>query len=219
MATGDILVVDDEESVLVTLQAVLEGEGYAVATAQTRTDALALLQERTFDVVVSDLHLDEGDGHAVVAEAKRTSPDTATIILTGFATLDDAIRAISEGAHEFLLKPTDLDRLKLVVARGVERRRLARDVQSQLTALAIENARLLAESLAAARAREQLIATVARDLKDPLQAIAETAERLERQVSGDPEDIAEIRVGLAQLAGTAARTVQIIEELASKNGS
>jgi CheY-like chemotaxis protein len=73
-AAGDLLLVDDEESVLLTMQAILDAAGHRTRAAGTLADALAAVEQETFDVVVSDLHLDEGDGLQVIAAAKRTSP-------------------------------------------------------------------------------------------------------------------------------------------------
>jgi len=156
MVKGEVLLVDDEPNVLMTLQAILEREGYAIATASSGSDALELLRERQFDVVLSDLRLDEVDGHAILREVRRTSPETATIIVTGYGTLDDALQAIHAGAHDFLLKPTEPEQLLTVVGRGVERRHLARQVQAQLVHYLGENERLYrAAREAEERARQQ----------------------------------------------------------------
>ena len=79
VSKGDILVVEDDLSVLETLEAMLEREGYAVATAASGGDALELPRERQFDVVVSDLRLDDVDGHAILREIRRRRGERAAV--------------------------------------------------------------------------------------------------------------------------------------------
>jgi signal transduction histidine kinase len=134
-----LLVVDDEESVVVTLQAILELEGYAVATASSGAEALRALRAGTFDLVLTDLRLEDLDGLAILAELRRTAPDTVAIMLTGYASLESAIKALREGAYDYLVKPCDVEELKATVARGLERRELAAQLQARLRDLEAAN--------------------------------------------------------------------------------
>src|SRR5207249_3514277 len=135
MARADVLVVDDEEGVLVTMQAILEMEGYAVAIAQKGAAAIDLLRRQTFDVVLTDLRLDDLDGLAILAEVRRTSPETVAIMLTGYASLDSAVQALRQGAYDYLVKPCDVEELKATVARGVERRQLTQQLHRRMLEL------------------------------------------------------------------------------------
>jgi signal transduction histidine kinase/ActR/RegA family two-component response regulator len=132
---AEILVVDDDTNVLVTISAVLQLDGYTVTTAQSAAVALGLLRERSFDVVIADLNLEGPSGLHVLSEARRFSPDTSTVVVTGYGTLEAAIQAIRGGVYDFLLKPTDPAQLRLVVARGIERRRLSQQIHEQLRAV------------------------------------------------------------------------------------
>ena len=120
---------------MVTLGAVLEREGYRVTAAASAAQALRRLDDPTaplFDLILADLRLDDpgdGDGMAVVSAARRRDPDAVAVVLTGYATVDAAIRALREGAYDFLVKPSDVDELKAVMARGLERRRLAQQAR------------------------------------------------------------------------------------------
>jgi DNA-binding NtrC family response regulator len=131
-AAAQLLVVDDDESVLLTLQAILELAGYRVVGAATLAEALAAVERTgdhegaTFDVVVSDLHLDEGDGLQVIAAAKGRDPTTTGIILTGYGTFEAVTRAVRAGVDDFLVKPTDVNDLKRSIARCAEKARQAR---------------------------------------------------------------------------------------------
>src|ERR687888_430192 len=99
MPSGSLLVVDDEESVAVTMGAILEMDGYSVSISTSGADAMRRLHENEFDLVLTDLRLDDVDGLSVVSEVCRLQPDTMTIILTGYASLESAIKALRQGAY------------------------------------------------------------------------------------------------------------------------
>ena len=135
MASGSLLVVDDEESVAVTMGAILEMDGYRVAVSTSGADAIEKLHESEFDLVLTDLRLDDADGLSIVSEVCRVQPDTVSIILTGYASLESAIKALREGAYDYLIKPCDVDELRAVVARGIERRQLGVQLKLRLAEL------------------------------------------------------------------------------------
>jgi signal transduction histidine kinase len=135
MGKGSLLVVDDEENVAVTMGAILEMDGYEVSVATSGNEALETLRNVDFDVVLTDLRLDDIDGLSIVSEVCRSHPDTVSIILTGFASLESAIKALREGAYDYLIKPCDVDELRAVVARGVERHQLGVQLKARLREL------------------------------------------------------------------------------------
>ena len=134
-----VLVVDDEQSVTVTMAAILEMDGYSVATALRGDEALELIQKETFDLVLTDLRLDEFDGMDVLAAARRRSPDTVGIVLTGYASLESAVQALREGAYDYMLKPADVEELRATVARGIERRKLGQQLRERVADLEAAN--------------------------------------------------------------------------------
>jgi len=140
MPKGKLLVVDDEESVAITMGAILEMDGYDVDTVTNGSAALARLRRETFDLVLTDLRLDDMDGLTIIGEVQRLSPDTVSIILTGYASLESAIKALREGAYDYLIKPCDVEELRLVVARGLERRHLALQLKARVEDLERANA-------------------------------------------------------------------------------
>jgi two-component system, sensor histidine kinase and response regulator len=135
MPSGKLLVVDDEESVAVTMAAILEMDGYQVEVCTTGTQALGRLREASFDLVLTDLRLDDADGMTIVTETCRQQPDTVPIILTGYASMESAINALREGAYDYLIKPCDVDELRAVVARGIERRELRLQLKARINEL------------------------------------------------------------------------------------
>lgn len=136
---GRLLVVDDEESVAVTMGAILEMDGYDVAICTTGSEAMRRLHEQPFDLVLTDLRLDDADGLSIVGEVCRVQPEAVSIILTGYASLESAIKALREGAYDYLIKPCDVDELKVVVARGIERRQLGVQLKTRLAELEAAN--------------------------------------------------------------------------------
>lgn len=139
MSRDRILVVDDEESVAITMQAILEMDGHDASTASSVAAATALVQATEYDLVLSDLRLDDGDGIQIVREARRRWPETVCIILTGYASLDSAVKALREGAYDYLVKPCDVEELRLTVQRGLERRRLGQQLRERVRELEAAN--------------------------------------------------------------------------------
>ena len=142
MSPDRILIVDDEESVAITMQAILEMDGHEVATASGVAEATTMVQASEYDLVLSDLRLDDGDGLQIVGEARRRWPECVCIILTGYASLDSAVKALREGAYDYLVKPCDVEELRLTVQRGLERRRLGRQLRERVAELEAANKKI-----------------------------------------------------------------------------
>jgi signal transduction histidine kinase len=134
-----VLIVDDEESVTVTMAAILEMDGYSVATALRADEALAHIEAEEFDLILTDLRLDDFDGMDVLAAARRKSRDTVGIVLTGYASLESAVKALREGAYDYMLKPADVEELRATVARGLERRKLGEQLRARVADLESAN--------------------------------------------------------------------------------
>src|SRR5438309_4244275 len=130
-----VLVVDDEESVVVTIKAILQLDGYNVATTTSGATARAMVREVEYDLVLTDLRLEDGDGLDVLKAVRERYPETVTIMLTGYASLESAIQALRAGAYDYLVKPSEVEELRVTVARGLERRRLGQEVRLRVTEL------------------------------------------------------------------------------------
>jgi len=124
-----VLVVDDKENMLKLFAKIL-GEGCQVTTAADGGRALSLIAEQEFDVVVTDVKMPGADGFAVLQAVKQRSPDTEVVMMTGYATVKDAVAAIKGGAYDYLQKPFDPDAAALVVDRACERKRLKEQAAS-----------------------------------------------------------------------------------------
>lgn len=118
-----VLVVDDDASIREVITEFLELEGYFVAAATDGADALSMLAEGTFDLVLTDMKMPRMGGIELLAEVQRRAPTTMTVIMTGFGTVETAIHAMKDGAYDYILKPFRLDEVLLVVSRAIEARR------------------------------------------------------------------------------------------------
>ena len=119
---GKLLVVDDERAVRSSLKGILEGEGHRVTAAASGEEALVMLNQGSFDLMLVDLKMEGMDGLQVTMETKERAPDTVVIILTAYATLDSAIRALRFGAHDYLLKPCKVEDIIASVEAGLAKR-------------------------------------------------------------------------------------------------
>jgi two-component system response regulator PilR (NtrC family) len=100
-----MLFVDDEPSIRLTLPQILRMHGYDVEVASTVTEALAAIQSRKFDVLISDLNIGSaGDGFTVVSAMRRTQPECITLILTGYPGFETALQAIRSQVDDYLVK-------------------------------------------------------------------------------------------------------------------
>jgi DNA-binding NtrC family response regulator len=117
--------VEDKESLRTMLRKTLEGRGYGVREAADAYEARKHLQQGRFVAVLTDLRLPAGSGFDVLAAAREGDVELPVIVMTAFGTVEEAVRAMKEGATDFLTKPVDTDHLLLLLDRATERRRLA----------------------------------------------------------------------------------------------
>ena len=119
-----VLVVDDERKLTAVLKLALSDEGYEVHTANDPLEALAIAQAQHFDVVVTDIRMPRMDGLELVEGIRQLQPDCAFVLMTAFASVDTAVRALKQGVADYLLKPFQNEALVALLDRLCERRRL-----------------------------------------------------------------------------------------------
>src|SRR5215470_12162276 len=124
MVAERILVVDDEEMNRDLLQRVLDRAGYQVTTAVDGQEALALLRQETFHVVLTDLKMPGMTGVEVIRELKMLAPSTVGIIHTAYGSVETAVEAMKVGAFDYVTKPVRRDELLVVIQRALEFQRL-----------------------------------------------------------------------------------------------
>jgi signal transduction histidine kinase len=165
-----ILIIDDEEVVLDSCAAILEGSDYQLATASDGTLGLKLVQEFQPDLVFVDLKMPGIPGLEVIDRIYVLDPTIVTVVITGFATVGSAVDAMKRGAYDFLPKPFTPDEFRLITRRGLEKRKLV-----------LETAALRKEK---EMLRENFAAIVSHELKAPLGAVQQNLFVLEAELSG-----------------------------------
>src|ERR1043165_9233353 len=123
-----ILVVDDDRSITGALSVILRKAGYEVLTTNSVTEAKSVLNTRSFNLVLTDLRLNDGTGIDLITHIKQQTPDTEVILMTAFGSTEITIEAIKRGAYYYLEQPHPPDQLLTLVERAL-----------QFAALRIEN--------------------------------------------------------------------------------
>ncbi|MGH2377622.1 MAG: sensor histidine kinase [Candidatus Limnocylindria bacterium] len=200
---GRVLVVDDEENVLVTIEAILKMDGYLIDTAQSGERALELLREHDYDVVLTDLRLEDMSGQDILMSIRETTPATVSVMLTGYASLETALAALREGAYDYLIKPSDPEELRATVRRGIERRQLLRRI-TRLEEL---------DEL-----KSQFLSIASHELRTPITAVSGFAQlavrSLEERLRSDPPADPKWQADLERLV----RQLNVIQDQSSKLG-
>jgi DNA-binding NtrC family response regulator len=114
-----MLIIDDERVALRNLEHVMKKEGYEVTGTQSGANALKILEEHHFDVVLTDLRMEKVDGMEILRRCRELYPDTEVILITGFATLESGVDAMKHGAFYYIAKPFKLDEVRKVVREAV----------------------------------------------------------------------------------------------------
>ena len=131
MIQEPILIVDDEAEVRATLLEALGDQGYSAEAAASGEAALARMQERSFPVVLTDLHMPGGQtGLDLIGAIRNQFPDTLCVLITAYATLDTSIEALKRGAYDLIQKPFRLAEMEVVLNRALEHASLLQKVRA-----------------------------------------------------------------------------------------
>src|SRR5690349_17226918 len=121
---SNILIVDDEQSYRQLLSLVFEPDGHVIRTASNGLEALDVLQAEPVDVIISDVKMPDMDGIEMLRAVRETLPDLGVIFMTAFASVETAREAFKLGADDFIQKPFDVEELKLLVKKTIEKQAL-----------------------------------------------------------------------------------------------
>ncbi len=124
---ANLLIVDDEPGMRQLLSHVFGRAGHAVRAAENGTKALELLKQAPADLVISDVKMPDMNGIELLRRLREFLPDAAVVMMTAFATVETAREAFKLGADDFIQKPFDVDELKLIVEKALERLHLLRE--------------------------------------------------------------------------------------------
>ncbi|MFA6448251.1 MAG: sigma-54 dependent transcriptional regulator [bacterium] len=122
--TARILVIDDKENIRRLISTDLMGQGYLADTAEDGASGLECFNDVIYDLVITDVKMPGMNGLEVLEAVKEISPDTAVIVMTAFADMDDAILALKRGAADYLRKPFKLEEIRSAVEKALDRQRL-----------------------------------------------------------------------------------------------
>ncbi len=119
-----ILLIDDEEAGREALTLLLKGAGHHIRSVASGTEGFQSLAREKFDILITDLFLPDSNGIDILKKVKEDSPLTEVILITGHASAETAVRAMKEGAFDYITKPLNIDELKIIIAKAVEKHRL-----------------------------------------------------------------------------------------------
>jgi two-component system response regulator PilR (NtrC family) len=127
MFKDKILVADDEQSMREFLDIMLKKEGYKVSLASNGEEVLKLAEKDIFDLILMDIRMPKLDGIAVLKKIKALSPETIVVMITAYASTDTAIKAMKEGAYDYVTKPFKVDEIKLIIRNALEKKNLQKE--------------------------------------------------------------------------------------------
>jgi len=119
-----IIVVDDEKYICNLVEEILRDENYQIKSVSDPGEAIKVLEKEPFDLVLTDLVMDEVSGVDILKKALEVYPESVVILMTGQPTIENAVSVLKLGAYDYLMKPFSLDNLKATVKRGLEKQRL-----------------------------------------------------------------------------------------------
>jgi DNA-binding response OmpR family regulator len=165
-----ILIVDDDKKALELLHQLLSKDGREISTAEDGLEAIKVLKEKDFDLIITDFKMPGATGIEVLKTARKVNPKVLVIIITGFATLNTALEAIEAGAYSYLTKPFKLDEIEILVNN------------------AIENVQLIKEN--------ENLSTTLKDVHSELKTLKKTKKELEKKVQFVNEKMEKNQLGM-----------------------
>ena len=129
--TVNILVVDDELKMRRVLQIALEEEGYSVAEAKNGEEAVRKISKTAFHIVIADMKMPVMDGMELLRRIRKLDEKLPVIMMTAYGTVATAVEAMKQGAYDYILKPFDVDEMKLIVSRAIEVGHLIKEKEFQ----------------------------------------------------------------------------------------
>ena len=139
-SSARILVVDTDAGTASTLGAVLRHDGWIVQVASSGEETLKALAEGQFDLLLADLEDNDPQSQEVLKQAQLAVPAVTVVVMTGYATLESALRALRRGVYDYLTKPIDVEELRITLARALERRRLQHELAARVRELEVAHA-------------------------------------------------------------------------------
>jgi signal transduction histidine kinase len=162
-AKDSILVVDDEEAVVGALSEFFTLRGYEVESALNSRQALGMIHDRGFSIVLSDLRMPGMNGVELLEHVMDEDPETVVIIMTGYASVQSAVDALKKGAYDYVVKPFSMYELEKTVKLGLEKRKLQREN--------VELSHLTRKLIEVDQIKSNIINTVSHEFRTPLMSL------------------------------------------------
>jgi signal transduction histidine kinase len=214
--SGKILIIEDEKRLRTNMEILLTDEGYQVVTAGNGKEGLQYLTQEPFDLIITDIVMDDMNGFEVMEHVAAYGLDTLVIVITGFASADSAIQALRQGAYDYIAKPFDMEMMKISIKRALEKVRLQHELKTHMQELeqrvaertkALEESNsqlnLSLEELKATQERliqseklsalGELLSGVAHELNNPLTSVLGYAEVLAASQLRHPEALSMVK--------------------------
>jgi DNA-binding NtrC family response regulator len=138
MKKVSILIVDDDEGILETMSAILEEKGYYTDKAKTGREAIEKSKTNFYNLALLDIKLPDIEGTKLLTEMRETSPKMVKIMITGYASLENAVEALNLGADAYIMKPVDPEKLLKVINEKLKKQREAEKMSEKKIADWIE---------------------------------------------------------------------------------
>lgn len=192
-----ILIVDDDESTLRTLSFVFKKRGYQVDTAETGQDALEKAKGKFFNLALLDLKLPDMEGAELLTPLKQMHPDMVLLMVTAYASLETALKALHNGASAYITKPLNLDAVMATVSEALEKQRLVAENRS----LYQEAQRELAERKRAEEESRRYSEKLQDLIENITKAIALTTEMRDPYTSGHQQRVTQLAYAISEEMG------------------
>ena len=195
-----VLFVDDEASIRLTLPAILTREGFEVCVVATVPEALQAIQNQQFDILLADLNIGEaGDGFTVVSAMRRTQPQAATFILTGYPDFQSALIAIRNQVDDYLTKPVEIKKLvEALKEKSVPQRRPERSLPlKRISTIIRENSDEIIQRWLTRLAANPQLSQVRIPLREKVDHFPSLLNEIADRIEGHPDDPSERAVEAA----------------------
>ena len=186
-----ILIIEDDSGMRSTLSDILEQDGYKTTDFGTAKQALGWVMQNPFDVVIVDMMLPDMNGMALLEQIRLINPESAVIMMTGYASVETAIEAMKEGAYAYIIKPFNVNELKTVIKKALREMRLSLENKKLIDQLQWANRELHAsithanglaqEAKDANQAKSEFLANMSHEIRTPMNAIVGFSHLLQEE--------------------------------------